>query len=492
MPATIIKAALSVTCATLVPLLLATGIVAQRRSAPATPPTSITVNDRFVYVLRGERLFQFDATTLRLVNQTMLPAGDPPLPALELAEAEEPEEIEETEAIETEEPVLQDAEIADEFGAAVGRGGGAGGKFGGRGGGRARLEVKGGAKSAGAIRAGLEWLKSHQSEDGRWDADGFMQADRAGEPSDGPGLAHQDVGITGLALLAFLGDGSTLRSGPYKPQVAKGVRWLMNQQQDNGLIGSDRSHDFIYGHAIATLALVEAYGLSDIKMLRKYAQSAINYLEAHRNPYGVWRYQPRDNDNDTSVTGWCLMAYKSAQDFKLEVNEQAFVIARTWLDQITDPATGRAGYTRRGEPSSRNAGDHAERFPSDRGEAMTAVALLSRFFLGQRPSETPVMIKGADLIAAKKPEWNEDNGAIDHYYWYFGTYAMYQMGKKHWQDWAKTLQAAVVDRQRRDGNAAGSWDPVGAWGEVGGRVYSTALMVLTLEAYYRYTRVFVR
>ena len=43
--------------------------------------------------------------------------------------------------------------------------------------------------------------------------------------------------------------------------------------------------------------------------------------------------------------------------------------------------------------------------------------------------------------------------------------------------------------QRQDGNFAGSWDPEpDVWGEDGGRVYMTAMGVLTLEAYYRYTR----
>ena len=35
----------------------------------------------------------------------------------------------------------------------------------------------------------------------------------------------------------------------------------------------------------------------------------------------------------------------------------------------------------------------------------------------------------------------------------------------------------------------GSWDPNGPWGYAGGRVYSTALMVLCLEVYFRYARV---
>ena len=44
--------------------------------------------------------------------------------------------------------------------------------------------------------------------------------------------------------------------------------------------------------------------------------------------------------------------------------------------------------------------------------------------------------------------------------------------------------------QHTEGERAGSWDPqVDPWGHIGGRVYSTALMTLTLEAFYRYTAV---
>ena len=226
----------------------------------------------------------------------------------------------------------------------------------------------------------------------------------------------------------------------------------------------------------------------DYKLLRKYAQKGVNYLEKHRNPYKVWRYQPRDNDNDTSVTGWGVMVYKSAQDFKLMVNAQALKLCGVWFDEVTDPLTGKCGYSKRGEQSSRHPGDHSTRFPQERGECMTAVGLMCRFFLGQTPKEQEVMTRAANTILAKGPRWDEKSGAIDHYYWYYATYALYQMGGKHWKQWSKELTPAVVKTQRKDANFKGSWNPAGAWGEDGGRVYSTAILVLTLEAYYRYTR----
>ena len=400
--------------------------------------------------------------------------------------------FEDNSATNTDSSGIASAFDGNQWNTAVGLGGGAAGKFGGRKGGRRGL-AKGGKSTAEAIEAGLEWLKNHQDEDGKWDADEFMKHDKEGAPCDGAGNPVHDVGLTGLALLAFLGDGSTMRSGPYREVIKKAVTWLKDQQQENGLFGMNSSHDFIYDHAIATYAMCEAYGLSDYKLLRQFAQNGINYLESHRNPYMVWRYQPRDNDNDTSVTGWCIMAYKSASDFKLLVDKNAFKLAETWLDNVTDPATGKAGYTKRGEPSSRHPGDHATRFPHERGESMTAVALLCRYFLGQDHKHEKygaVINAGANAILQKLPKWNEKDGSIDFYYWYYASYALYQRGERHWKEWSAAMTESIVKPQRKDGNFKGSWDSkYDVWGcDDGGRVYMTAIGVLALEAYYRYSK----
>ena len=375
--------------------------------------------------------------------------------------------------------------------AAVGIGGNAGGPYGNRGpggpggGGHGR-------PFRGNIEPGLDWLKRHQDADGKWDCDSFPKHDDPGsDPCSGIGNATHDVGVTGLALLAFLGDGSTLRSGPYKDVVKKAVHWLRRQQDPaTGLFGQRTGHDFVYDHAIAAYAMCEAFGLSGYETLRPVAQRGLDYLESHRNPYGVWRYQPRGGDNDTSITGWCIMAYESGAFFGLVVDRQALRLATQWLDEVSD-ATGQHGYSRRGEGSARKAGDHAQRFPSDKGEAMTAVGLFSRFFLGQNPKEVQLMRAAADRLLAKPPVWNEQDGSIDHYYWYYATYALFQMGGNHWATWRKHLEQAVGKHQhldRRQPNLYGSWDPKCVWGEDGGRVYSTAILVLTLQAMHRYTR----
>ena len=124
---------------------------------------------------------------------------------------------------------------------------------------------------------------------------------------------------------------------------------------------------------------------------------------------------------------------------------------------------------------------------------MTAVGLLCRFFLGEDPDDQPLMEKHADLMLESLPEHYDGDDDRKNtnfmYYWYYGSYAMYQMGGKYWTAWNKAMKEAVLDSQRKDGHLLGSWDPDGPWGHAGGRVYSTATMVLCLEVYFRYAKV---
>jgi hypothetical protein len=452
---------------------------------------------------------QEDATFEAAIDQAPEePMEDPP---------EEEEEIEEEET--EEEPILQDYEVSDHnetdtdqefemaegdpdmladspfddkaFNDVIGIGGGAGGKFGGRFGGKRNLRAAGGSGTEQALKNGLEWLKRHQAQDGSWDSDEFMynSASACGE-CDGAGNSAMDVGLTGYALLAFLGDGNTMKRGPYKDVVSKGIQWLRSQQDpDTGLLGDDIGHSFIYCHAIASLAMTEAYYFDKSPLIKRNCQKAVNYILRARNPYGAWRYDvPPVGDNDTSVTGWMVFALTSAKEAGLKIDDEAIIGAMQWIDEVTDPQTGRVGYDSIGSPSSRVTGVN-ENYPPEKGEAMTAVGLLCRFFTKEEPKTQPLMKKHADLMKKTLPDWDVEGHGCDMYYWYYGSYAMYQMGGSHWDAWNKSMKKAVLASQRQDGDFKGSWDPVGPWGHSGGRVYSTASMVLCLEVYFRYAKV---
>ena len=331
------------------------------------------------------------------------------------------------------------------------------------------------------IEQGIAWLLAHQDKDGRWNADEFMLHD-GDKATDGKGRGTQDVAITGLVLLALSREGVARRSDVHYGALVRGAHWLALQQGENGVFGSNSAQDFIYGQAIATLGLWAATAATGSAEARTAAERGYAYLEAHRNPYAVWRYQPRDNDNDTSVTTWATLAYLAAHEQGHKVNRQAFALIAMWLDQVTDEQ-GRAGYTRKGEPSSRNM-RNAARFPPTHGEAMTAAGLLCRTGMGQSEESHPITAQSAALLLEKAPTWAAEDGHVDHCYWFFATEALRHFGGEGRSTWANALVPALQQGMRRDGAYAGSWDPVDPWGEDGGRLYATALSVLALQGLY--------
>jgi hypothetical protein len=389
------------------------------------------------------------------------------------------------------------------FNGAVGLGGPPGGNKGGRGG---RGTQKGGSPTEVAVIAGLEWLRDHQSPDGVWDCDDFMFNDKFDNKphSDGAGDATNDVGVTGLALLAFLGHGNTTGKGPFRDQVAGGVNWLREAQDINsGLIGEEVGNPTLYNHAIASMALGEAYVMGKSPMLKRYLQQSTKLILNSQNPYQAWRYglEPT-GDNDSSITGWTVFALKTADDAKIPIPKGAYQGAKEWFDTMTDKGTGRTGYAwgnggGPGGPPSR-VKVYLERFPPEKSEALTAVSLLCRIFMTdtakvktwREHEDYELLKKQADLLASKPPLWDDEGGSCDMYYWYYGTFAMNQWGGKHWKNWKKAIEKALLPNQRQEaGNFKGSWDPIGPWGEEGGRVYSTAICTLIMEVYYRYARV---
>jgi hypothetical protein len=314
-----------------------------------------------------------------------------------------------------------------------------------------------------AVEAGAGWLVRNQLPDGHW--------------SDAEGGLH-DVGATGLVLIALQDAGQA----PGAQEAAEA--WLMRQQdRQTGLIGEPRGHAFHYGHAIATRALCLRLAADpDDTALRTAAQRAVDYCLGARNPYAAWRYDnPPTGENDTSVTGWMLAALHAAEDAGLTVDPAAFEGGITWIEEVTEPETGRVGYDSVGSRSSRimRVNDHV---PPEAGEAMTAVGLAERARLGHTAEGDPAMVRHAELIRRTLPTWDPDGLESDLYYWYMATDAMASMGDEYWRPWRAALTDAVLTAQRADGELAGSWDPIGPWGYAAGRPYSTALMTSCLVA----------
>jgi hypothetical protein len=336
--------------------------------------------------------------------------------------------------------------------------------------------------------AALRWLANHQSPDGRWDCDGF-DAQCKKNKCDGRGEATYDVGVTGLALLCFLGAGFTNQDGPFKRTVKDGLVWLTSVQDEDGVFGGKSCSHYQYNHACAALAMAEAYGMTGANALKKPAQLGVAWVGRSQNPYRAWRYGCADGDNDTSVTGWMTMVLKSAILCGIDVEHTSLDHAATFIDEMTEE-NGRTGYQQKGGYPARVTGPAMEKFPAQNSESLTAVGMLVRIFDGRTAGADPSIGRGADLLVATLPKW--DAPSIDFYYWYYGTLAMFQVGGPRWEKWNAAMKTAIVDHQRLDKaqDEFGSWDPVDPWSAEGGRVYSTALNCLCTEVYYRYPRVF--
>jgi beta-lactamase regulating signal transducer with metallopeptidase domain len=333
-----------------------------------------------------------------------------------------------------------------------------------------------------ALHGGVAWLLRHQENDGHFSAAGF--AARCNDPAcSGKGEANHDVGVTALAAEALMGAGG---EGEGSRAAARALDWLVKLQDRKGFIklaGKPSSHQN-YSHVLATLALVDGAGVEaggrSESPFKEPAQRAVDWLVAARNPYRGWRYGVSDGDNDASLTGLIVYVLAGARTCGLEVDREALRGGVTFLDEMTDPESGRTGYQQRGGAPARTA-EAMAKFPAQSSEALTAVAMNARIGAGEQVASSAALKQGLLLLAARLPEWDEAKGTIDYWYWYHGTRALFLLSGGHWSAWKKAVVAALTSHQSTQGDGAGSFPAVDAWSSEGGRVYATAINLLTLE-----------
>lgn len=350
----------------------------------------------------------------------------------------------------------------------------------------------GNAASEGAVRAGLEWLSKHQNENGSWSFD-HVHAACQGSCSQAGSLKKSHMGATAMALLAMLGSGHTHFAGNFRPQVYKGFDYLLSYGKRSSstldLRGAAEGNTGMYIQGLATIALCEAVIMSEaaskrrsrsrtktsksarvdrkalqtsLGRLRVASQLALNFIVQAQHPdNGGWRYQPR-KDGDTSVLGWQVMALKSGEMAKMKILPASLRGASYYLDSVQTDNGACYGYTGPG-----------------RRPSTTAVGLLSRMYLGW-DRKRPALKAGIEFLSKAGPNRN------DMYYNYYATQVMHHWGGEPWDKWNKVMRKQLVDSQRKDDHAAGSWNVADTHGRSGGRLYMTCLCVMTLEVYYRH------
>jgi hypothetical protein len=335
-------------------------------------------------------------------------------------------------------------------------------------------------ESEDAIERGLVFLARHQRPDGSWSLQGF--------PEDASLVS--DSAATALAVMAFQGAGYNHRELAYHDVVSRGLTFLLSRQKANGdlfvpLDDASNKSVWLYSHALATIAVCEAYGMTQDATLREPAQRAIDFVVAgQQKERGGWRYAPGIN-SDMSVGGWMTMALKSGELAGLSVPRSTYAKIVHWLDAAQQSAS--APYLYCYNPYAPDSPE--QRHGRVASKTMTAVGLLMRLYTGWRRDD-PDFGRGAAYFLANLPsEGTVLQNERDTYYWYYATQVMAQAGGEKWQAWSDRLQPLLVKSQVRRGELAGSWDPLlpiaDRWGPQAGRLYVTAMNLLSLEVEYR-------
>ena len=333
------------------------------------------------------------------------------------------------------------------------------------------LEQGGGSRSTeDAIARALAWLAKHQSADGHWSLHAYHQTGDCKKRCGQPGLTC-DTGGTALAMLPFLGNAETHQAGPHAAALDKALKWLIARQDQFGTWPESMATQ-MYAHAMSTIVLCEAFTLSDDQTLRAPAQKAVNFILSIQDlETAGWRYHS-DDEGDTSVTGWQLMALRVARDAGLEVPENAFTDAMSFLDSVQE-APDRARYA------------YLRGFPVT--PSMTAQGMLAREYAGWQ-RDNPALQFGINYLLLK--ENLPDRKRFDLYYWYASAQVMRHWGGKVWEQWNPKLRDVLLDTQEKSGHLTGSWKPIANYDLAGGRLYMTALAACTLQIYYRYRPVY--
>jgi hypothetical protein len=325
------------------------------------------------------------------------------------------------------------------------------------------IEQEGGTTlTEAAVARGLRWLAQQQQPDGRWRLDGGAKSDSA---------------ATSLALLPFLGAGQTHLTGRYREQVAMGLRWMIeNQKEDGDLRAGSGGNTGMYAHGQSAIVLCEAFLMTGDEQLRIPAQKSIDFIIAAQYPDGGWRYKPHheasasERRGDTSVIGWQLMALQSARAARLTVDEVTLELSGHFLDSVQYEDGAQYAYQPRNRPT----------------HVMTAEALLCRIYLGWN-NENRALLQGVQWLADHHlPNTGEPNV----YYWYYATQVFHHVGGPLWEQWNLRMRDVLVDTQEKHGRHAGSWEPRGDHASAGGRIYMTSLAVCSLEIYYRHLPIF--
>ncbi|HEY1068349.1 MAG TPA: prenyltransferase/squalene oxidase repeat-containing protein [Pirellulales bacterium] len=274
-----------------------------------------------------------------------------------------------------------------------------------------------------AIDAGLAYLLERQRDDG----------------SLGSGQYRSNVAVCGLAGLAFMASGSTPNRGPFGANVERCIDFLMQNTREDGFINVDErsNHGPMYGHGFAALFLAECYGMTMRTDIRETLAKAVHLIVETQNVEGGWRYQPRREDADISVTICQIMALRAARNAGIYVPKKTVDECTDYVKRCQNRGDGGFAYQLTGSP-------HSE-FPR------SAAGVVALYMAGVY--DGPELQSGLDYLMQHLPR---GQGSLNEPHYFYGHYyavqAMWHAGGKYWDAWYPAIRDELVGQQRTDGS----------------------------------------
>jgi hypothetical protein len=334
------------------------------------------------------------------------------------------------------------------------------------------LTVEQWEKADQATERAIDWLRRQQRPDG-----GF------------PTLETAQPAVTALVTMAILSAGHGAESPDDKQIIEDACQFMLSCQQEDGLlaripprgecISLNASHTSNYNHSIAGICLAELTGsMGPIlnKEIMKSLESALELtLEKQKRVLrfpedrGGWRYATENYnvDSDVLVTAWHLMFLRAAKNAGFDVPHESAEQGHAFVKRCFDPVEGTFRYGLRGH--------EARQF----SRSITGAGILSCALAGKH-SDPDVQAAGEWLLQHPFPAYRSNDFHRDGPYFYgifYGTQASYQLGGDAWSKYYPPVVKQLVDNQLDDG----SWEVETTREGAVGRVYTTALAVLTLN-----------
>ena len=302
-------------------------------------------------------------------------------------------------------------------------------------------------ESEAAIARGLQYLRDTQNPNGSWNS-------HYGE----------NMGITALALMAFIATGHVPGQGEYADTLDRGLDFVMAHAMPSGLIHNRQgaSHGPMYEHGLATLLLAEVYGMTEREGLARAIQAAVRVIVHAQNEEGGWRYQPRVQDADVSVTVMQIVALRAAKNVGFMVPEETIHRA---MEYVRSCAHSSGGFTYQSHGTTP-------------GYARTGAGVCSLQVGGDYYSDE--VERGLDYLMA-----NIGRDSEEHYYYgmYYAAQAVYQAkDERRWEEWFPVVRDQMLLRQIENGS----------WVSDEGAVYGTSMALLVLAVPYRYLPIYQR